>query len=288
LTVEISPERNKGRFFPAKRPQLLVAHFLIWMIAMALLLVARQDGYAQFFRILPPAVEEDWSRYAVGSSFFISLLDDAILALGVWGLTVGIQRRFRGENFFQHPGHWFLAEAGLIGVVAILVYHLKWVGIRVEDQLPNVGDDRVRASMAMAAMAVTQVVLYRIAMHNCREAGGRWDVVFASLSVQGLLKLLTATFLMLTVPYWRGQVLWWLPWQVTSRQLNDASVLMGFMPYCMFPVIATALVIALCGDRHLTGRDWTHWLGVAVGGWLTFWGLLGIVARLQFVMFWFS
>lgn len=286
--MEFIPGRKNGRYFPAQRPQLLIVHLLIWMIAMALLLVAKRDGYAQAFRILPQAVEEDWSQFAVGSTFLFSVLDDAIVALGVWGLTVGIFHRFRGQTFFQHPGHWLLAGAGVIGIIAILVSQLKWVGIQVDEQLPTMGDDRVRASMAMAAMAVTQIVLYRIAVYNCSEAGGRWDVVFVALSFQGILKLLSATFAMVTLPYWRGQVLWWLPWRLTSRQVNDASVLMGFIPYCMFPVIAVALGIALIGDRHHTGRDWTHWVGVVVGGWITFWGLLGIVARLQFVMIWFS
>jgi hypothetical protein len=286
--VEFIRRRDDRRYFPTTRPQHLIVHLLIWMIAMALLLVAKRDGYAQAFRILPPAVEEDWSQLAVGATFLFTVLDDAILSLGLWGLAVGILRRFRGQRFFQHPGHWLLAGAGVIGIIAILVSLLKWVGIQVEEQLLSGGDDRVRVTMAMAAMAVTQIVLYRIAVYNCSEAGGRWDVVFVALSFQGLLKLLSATFSIVTLPYWRGQVLWWLPWRVTSRQLNDASVLMGFIPYCMFPVIAVALVIALVGDRHLTGRDWAHWVGVLVGGWITFWGLLGIVARLQFVMIWFS
>jgi len=289
LTVarKSSREKARGRFFPVTRPQLMTFHLLIWMTATALLVVAKRSGYSRAFRLLPQSVEGDWAQFAVGLAVIFTILDDAILGIGICGFVIGILLRFQGKPFFQHPGHWVLAAAGAVGILGLAIALLKSLGMHFETYLPFGRDPRIESHVSTMIIALTQLVIYRLAIHNC-DSGGTWDMVFLALSLQNLLKVLGSIYLVFTMPSWRVNVFWWVPWRLSSTFLYDASVLVDFVPYCVVPLIAVSLIIALMNDRHYTGRDWAHWTGVLVAIWLTLLGLLGIVPKLFFLISWFT
>ena len=284
---EANREKFRGRVFPAYRPQLMTFHLLVWMIATALLVVTKRSGYSQAFRLVSYSVEGNWSQVAVGWAVLFVILDDAIMGLGICGLVAGIVRGIQGKSFFQHPGHWILTASGTVGVLGLAIALLKSLGMHFDTYLPFGSDLRIELYVSTMIISLAQLIVYRLAMHNC-DSGGKWDVVFLALSLQSLLKVLGTIYSVVTTPSWRVNVFWWVPWRLSITFLNDASVLVDFLPYCAVPLIAVSLVFALMSDRHGTGRDWAHWMGVVVAVWLTLVGMLGIVPKLSFMVSWLS
>jgi hypothetical protein len=273
------------RVFPASRPQLSILHLLIWLTAMALLVMTQRSGFSSAYRLLPLSVDENWSTFVVASMLILGMLDDAVLGIGICGLANGVIRVTQKKQFFHHPGHWLLVVPGGVGLTWIALALLKNLGLALEGE--QYAPQLAVEVHVPALLALAQMIIYGAAWKLC-DAGRWWKLLFVALATRSLLELVSALFSILTMPYWRVHWFSWAPWQWTQNWLTDTSLILSLIPLGFMPVIAAFLVAALIRDRYANGRDWAHWVGVFVALWSTFWMLSGMVPRIQFAVQWFS
>ena len=222
-------------------PRLRILHFLIWTAVTAVLLK---------FNVAITATQQA----PTGGSVAVQAVSSAwsiLLAAGFVGLGVMVVSRLRGSPGRLQPGHWILvAEASVHACT--LPLSLAFFFIQAARELKSSVLWFSIASFGLFSLAVlVRGGLYLLAAHRTRD-DLRWKATFTILGLMALLLAIAYGWYALNLSH-------------LAYAFSDYIFWAQFV-ICLHPVVVLIVsLVAIIGGLR-AGRDWLHWLGLAMLG----------------------